>query len=185
MKFNVYSSGIGRFLPFLFSLFLTLYSYLGFDSGSVSSLFILIFVLTIPGCLVSIRLSRELELSLDEFLVLSIVFSGVIMMFLYLALTSFFAYVTQSMVFAALTCFLFVFGFLVDLSSESFGSIDGESILSLAGLLVSFFVGFVVSSLYMPSEYWRGSDGWANANVFRKIAETGFSPAEAYDFFRC
>ncbi|MBW1736733.1 MAG: hypothetical protein JRJ69_04035 [Deltaproteobacteria bacterium] len=185
MKLNVYGSSVGRFLPFLFSLLLTLYSYLGFYLGSVNPFFILVFILIIPGFVVSIRLSRELELSLEEFIVLTIVFSGMIMMFLYMTLTCLFAHVSLSMVFAALTCFLLVFGFLEDLSSECFRSIDWESILGLAGLLVCFFVGFLGSSLYMPSEFWRGPDGWANANVFRTIAETGFSPIEAYNFFRC
>ena len=121
---------------------------------------------------------------MDEFLVLTIIFSGMVLMFLYLALTCIFNHVTQFMVYIGLACFLFVLGVLVDPSSESFGAIDSKLILSLFGLLTCFFMGLLISSLYLPSEYWRGSDGWSNVVALRKIAETGFSPMEAYNFFK-
>jgi hypothetical protein len=88
------------------------------------------------------------------------------------------------MVFGSLTFFLFVLSFLVTFSSESFGATDNKMIINLLGLLTSFFVGFFMLSLYMPLQFWRGPDGWANTNVYRTIAETGFSPVEAYDFFK-
>ncbi len=176
---------ISRFTPFFFSLILTLYSYIGIKFWFVDSLLIPVFVFAAPGFLVSYRLSHELDLSLDEFLVITIIFSGVVLMFLYLALTCMFAYVAPYMVFGGLTCFLFVLGFLVDVSTETLGTIDDETIKGLGGLLASYFLGFWVISCYMPLQYWRGPDGWENINVFRKISEMGLSPVEAYNFFRC
>lgn len=176
---------ISRFTPFFFSLTLTLYSYIGIKFWFVDSLLIPVFVFVAPGFLVSYRLSHELDLSLDEFLVITIIFSGVVLMFLYLALTCIFAYVAPYMVFGGLTCFLFVLGVLVDVSTETLGTIDNETIKGLGGLLASYFLGFWVISRYMPLQYWRGPDGWENINVFRKISEMGLSPVEAYNFFRC
>jgi len=178
-------SSISGFKPFFVSLTLTLYSYIGIKFWFVDSLIIPVFIFVAPGFLVSYRLSEELELSLDEFLVITTIFSRVVLMFLYLALTCMFTYVAPYMVFGGLTCFLLVWGFLVDVSTETLGTIDDEMIKGLGGLLASYFLGFWVISRYMPLQYWRGPDGWENINVFRKISEMGLSPVDAYNFFRC
>lgn len=151
---------LGLFLPVLISVIMTLYSYLGFDLGMIEYFFLAVFVLVFPGYNVSYRLSSEYSLYLDEFIVLCMVFSGMVLMFSYLVLTQLFGHVTQFMVFSALTCFLMVTGVLHTVSSDEIEvSFDGKSVSGLVGLLTSFFMGVLVSSLYMPPDYWRGPDG--------------------------
>jgi len=176
---------LGRFLPVLISVLITFYSYIGFDLGMIEYFFLAVFILVFPGYYVSYRLSREHSLSLDEFIVLCMVFSGVVLMFSYLVLTQLFGHVTQFMVFSALTIFLIITGVLHTVTSDDIeSSFDGKPVSSLVGLLTSFFIGVLVSSLYMPPYYWRGPDGWENVNVIRSISELSLSHSEAFKFFR-
>ena len=176
---------VSRFLPVLISVLMTFYSYLGFDLGVIEYFFLAVFILVFPGYYVSYRLSSEHSLSLDEFVVLCMVFSGIVLMFSYLVLTQLFGNVTQFMIYSALTIFLIITGVLHTVTSDEIEfSFDGKPVLGLVGLSTSFFIGVLVSSLYMPPDYWRGPDGWENVNVISIISELSLSHSEAFEFFR-
>ena len=172
-------------LPALISVLVTLYLYLDLDLGALEYFFLTMFILVFPGYYIGYRLSRDYSLSLDEFIVLCIVFSGVVLMFTYQVLTQLFGEVTQFMIFSALTIFLLVTGGLHAVTADEIEiSFDRTQISGLMAFLTSFFIGGLVSSLYIPEYYWRGSDGWENVSVIGRISELSLSPSEAFEFFR-
>jgi hypothetical protein len=106
-------------------------------------------------------------------------------MFAYLVLTKLFGEVTQFMIFSALTIFLLVTGGFRVFTSDEIGiSFEGTQITGIVAFLTSFFIGGLVTSLYIPQCYWRGSDGWENVNLIGRISELSLSPSEAFEFFR-
>ncbi|MCB2171308.1 dolichyl-diphosphooligosaccharide--protein glycosyltransferase subunit STT3 [archaeon] len=172
--------------PVFLSTLITAYIFLGLKTNTtafnvISSLF-LIFC---PGVYLSLKISQELELSIDEFIMMCVPISITVVTFSYLILTFISSNVNQLVIYSVMTLFLAISGYSI-ITQNNYNFIKKIETLSvnLASLTTMFFIGFLIIMKKLPTDFWWSIDGWETVNVVLGIMRNSFSHIEAFDYFR-
>jgi len=137
---------------------------------------------TVPGYYASIYFHKKHSLSLDEFLVVDVITSSLIMMFSYIFLTVFSSNVTYYHVWIS----VFTASALLYLMQKIFDKTPASAIKIEAYPLIAVWY-CVLPAIYVvgkliPTEFWRGQDIWGTYVYIRDLLETS-SPPEKYYYY--
>ena len=144
---------IGQFLPFIFSVLTFFCLSIGINFGVFQPFILAVFLMVFPGYYVALLISNEFKMGLDEVIILSFIFSGIMLMFVYMILTLFFINVNKRMLLFSLSLLMF---FCIVVYKLKYIILENElkpNILDLVGLLFTFCMGLITTSLYMPLQY--------------------------------
>lgn len=137
---------------------------------------------TVPGYYASIYFHKKHSLSLDEFLVVDLITSSLIMMFSYIFLTVFSSNVTYHHVWIS----VFTVSALSYLILKIFDKTPASTIKIEAYPLIAMWY-CVLPAIYVvgkliPTEFWRGQDLWGTYAYIRGLLETSGSPRNYYNY---
>lgn len=142
----------------------------------------LIVLFLAPGWYLTRIIGEAIELKVDEIIVLDIVISTIITTFVSIYL-SFITQITETTFIVSLLIVTFVSGLIC--SPRLFNTnklrkkVTISNTLKLGmGLLISFFIGFLLVTRVIPTNYWTGWDPWVNTPVAQVILHEGLNPLE-------
>jgi len=149
---------------------------------------LLVFLLA-PGFYFAVVLGDRMRLRLDEILALDVVISVAIAMLVCVYLSFPFLQITESEMFGGLLAVTVLSGLVLLPQLLRLPDVRGRVTLvntskAVAGLLISFLIGFLLTLRAIPEEYWRGWDPWINAPVTKTILEGGLNPFELVDRYQ-
>jgi len=160
--------------------------FLSFIDGAFSGILVnfvrLLFGITVPGYFASIYLHSKYWLSLDEFLVVDVVFSSLLTMFIYTLLTVLLSNVTYRHAWVS----VFILSASSYLVKKIFYKARAPPIrVDLRSLVASWYCVLptvIMVSKLMPREFWRGQDLWGTYAYVRGLLETSGSPSNYYEY---
>jgi len=137
---------------------------------------------TVPGYYASIYFHKKHDLSLDEFLVVDVVFSSLLTMFSYTFLTVFSSNVTYRHAWiSVLTLSALSYLMLKIFDKAPASPIKTETRPLIAAWYCVLSAIYVVGKL-IPREFWRGQDLWGTYAYVRGLLETSGSPRDYYHY---
>jgi len=138
--------------------------------------------LTVPGYCASIYLHSKYGLSLDEFLVVDVVFSSLLTMFVYTLLTVLLSNVTYRHAWVS----IFILSACSYLVVKTYDKIRVFSISteipSLLAAWICALPAVIVVGKLIPREFWRGQDLWGTYAYVRGLLEISGSPGNYYEY---
>jgi hypothetical protein len=154
----------------------------GAFSGVLFNFVRLLLGVTVPGYYASIYLHSKYELSLDEFLVVDVVFSSLLTMFVYTLLTVLLSNVTYRFVWVSVFILSVCSYLLVKVFDKARASPVRMDLRSLVVACCCVLPAVIVVGKLLPREFWRGQDLWGTYAYVRGLLETSGSPGNYYEY---
>jgi len=137
---------------------------------------------TVPGYYASCYFHKKHNLSLDEFLVVDVITSSLIMMFSYIFLTVFSSNITYYHIWISifiLSALSYLIPKILDKTPTSAINIE---LLPLIAMLYCTLPAIYVVCKLTPREFWRGQDIWGTFVYIRGLLKTSSSPNQYFQY---
>lgn len=171
-------------MPGVFLAFFTLFTF-NRMGGWVFTLIAYMVSTTLPSIHITRALRRSLGMDSGEVLVVNFIIGNGLLNILYVFLTMVLQEVPRLVLMGSLTCVSLITGALTYwLAFRDMSRSEDSIVLSYIGVLIGAFPGVYTILKSLPNEYWRGDDPWGLAVVAKGIHQFGFSPAEAFEYFK-
>lgn len=175
-----------NYMPLLASFFFWIYSSVINLNTMSYKFFSLLFLIIIPGFYLSAILKNELDLNFDEFIIINVVLSTLLLLWTYILLTLLFDQVTRFLLLQTSFFLIFCeFLFYQFYETRFYYKIEIKSfIISWLAAFIPFLAGGYFVARQTPGEYWLGWDTWETATISRRLVTLDLSPYESVEQFR-
>ncbi len=179
-----FESLVGRLFPATVLIIFTALT-LGREGGWLFTLSAYLLTTTLPSIHLTRALKRMLDMEADEVMVVNFIIGNGLMNLVYILLTTLLAEVSRLILMGSLIGFSLVTGLLTYLLIDEAPSRAMRPLLSkYLGVVIGVSPGVYTILKSLPNEYWRGDDPWGLAVVAKGIFLNGFSPAEAFEYYK-
>ena len=137
---------------------------------------------TVPGYYASYYFHKKHNLSLDEFLVVDVITSSLIMMFSYIFLTVFSSNITYHHVWISVFTVSALSYLILKIFDKTPASAIKIDLLPLIAMLYSILPAIYLVGKLTPREFWRGQDIWGTYAYIRGLLKTSSSPNQYFQY---
>ena len=174
---------IFNIVPFLLLVIVTGLSLVGATPQGFIKIVYMAVLIQAPGFYITKMVGRHYHLQIDEFIASNIIFSGLTLLFSYIAISSICSQATAQLLWTTLTLVALVSAIGYSMGSREESETIISEVYTLAALLVCYLPSMVITTLALPLEYWRGSDAWETHSIVSSLVSNSMSPPELISYW--